>query len=297
MASVDNLDFLNLNSLRNYPIKEGVSRISNDGAFTLPNDLIVDFQLAASYDPSKRFYLSRLLSFEDSLTIEVSDQADVLAGRFFIDIPTHTQYKEYYLIPTVSYAAATGVIVINDFGALLREAAGIFSFTLTKAEFETRTIIPALKGINRLIFQNTDGTSYGYSGDVVIVARTNLRFKPGATANTVIIDAGDNIGLNTVCSEYNTCIKTINGIGGDENQNFTLDFSDCATLTPIPANTGLTLQDICCKPCIGCTDIEELTTRLTSTESSLVTLRQYYSELQTLFENYKISVGFPQTIK
>jgi hypothetical protein len=297
MPSIDNLDFLNLNSLRNYPIKEGVSRISTDGVFTIPNDLIVDFQLAASYDPTKRFYISKMLNFEDSLTIEIADQANILAGRFFIDISTHTQYKQYYFIPTAAYVAANGVIVINDFGTLLSQPAGIFTFTLARTEFEARTIVPALKGINRLLFENTDGTLYGFSGDVKIIARMNLRFKQGDDANTVIVDAGNGLGLDTLCSEYDACIKTINGISGDEDQNFTLDFSDCATLTPIPANTGLLLQDICCKPCIGCNEIDELTLRLTSVESTLVNLRQYYSELQTLFENYKITVGFPQTMK
>jgi hypothetical protein len=58
MANLVNLDFLNLNSLRNYPIHEGLSRVSTDNAFTLPNDLLVDCQLAASYDPTKRYYIS-----------------------------------------------------------------------------------------------------------------------------------------------------------------------------------------------------------------------------------------------
>ena len=79
---------------------------------------------------------------------------------------------------------------------------------------------------------------------------------------------------------------------GRKASSITLDFSDCATLTPIPANTGLLLQDICCKPCTGCNDIEELTNRLTATETQLLALRTYYQTLTELFENFKLTVNY-----
>jgi len=291
MPYIENLDFLNQNSLRNYPIKEGAPRISTDGVLTLPNNFIVDFQLAATYDPTRRFFISKISNFEDSMQIEISDENSIVAGTFNITVVSHTPYKEYFLTPTDYYVGATGVIVIDDYTSF--NITGVFNFNISNTEFETRTVIPALRGINRLIFTNADGTSYSYTGDVVIEARTNLRFKAGV-GNTVILDAGENIGLNTICSDYVGCIKTINGIPGDAEQNFTLDFSDCITLTPIPANTGLLLQDVCCKPCVGCSEIGELTTRLTTTETNLVTLRQYYTDLQQLFEDYKVTVYFPQ---
>ena len=95
MPSVDNLDFLNSNSLRNYPLKEGVTRISTDSVMVIPNDFLVDFQLAASYDPSKRFYLSRLTSFDDLITVEVSEQGGTLVGTFSIDTANHWQYRNH----------------------------------------------------------------------------------------------------------------------------------------------------------------------------------------------------------
>lgn len=293
MPSVDNLDFLNSNSLRNYPLKEGVTKVSSDGSFILPNDFIVDFQLAASYDPSKRFYLSKISNFDDLITLEISDQLDVLVGTFSIATANHWQYKDYYLIPSDAYVGSTGLLTATNLNGIYNCPSGSFTFSLATAEFEARTIIPARKGIDRITFKNASGDTFSFSGDIVIKARTNIRFKESLTEdNTVIIDVGDDLGLNTKCNEETGCIKTINGIPPDDESNFTLDFSDCATLTPIPANTGLLLEDVCCKPCVGCNDIEELTSRLMTTETGLVTLRQYYTDLYKLLTDFKTIQGY-----
>lgn len=291
MANIDNLDFLNLNTLRSYPIKDGCSGISSDASFTIPNDFIVDFQLAATYDPSKRFYISEVSNFETTIAIEISDDDDVVVGLVTIDTTTHARYKEYYLAATEDYVGATGVMTVGALDGIQEQPNGNFSFVLAATEFETRTIIPSIKGVNRMIFNNADGSSFALTGDIVLIARTNLRFTDLGD-NQVAIDAGENLGLNILCTDVLPCIQTVNGIGPDEDGNFTLDFSDCANLTPIPANTGLLLQDICCKPCTGCSDIEELTNRLTVTESQLIEIKDYYQSLFTLFENFKTTVSY-----
>lgn len=292
MANIDNLDFLNLNSLRNYPIREGLSRISIDGGMTIPNDLIVELQLAATYDPSRRFYISKLSNFDTEITVQVSDYSGVIAGVFVIDVATHTDYKEYYLTPTDAYVGATGIMTVFSLQNIQQTPTGNFIFVPETTEFEARTSIPALKGINRLIFKTAAGKTFAATGDIEILARTNVRFSQEPLTGMVIVDAAEGIGLNTDCGSLYPCIKTINGISPDSEGNFTLDFSDCASLTPIPAGTGLLLEDVCCKPCQGCSDIAELTTRLSSLESQLLSLRNYYEGLNNLFAQYKTTVDF-----
>ena len=288
MPAVDNLDFLNTNSLRNYPIKEGKTRTSTNGVFVIPNDFAVDMQIAASYDATKRFYISKLSNFDDSISIEISDNNDVLVGSFLIVADNHWQYKDYFLTPTEVYKGSTGILTVTNLKSIKAAPSGTFTFDMSTTELEARVSVPAQKSVNRIAFINTNGDVFYTTGDVKIVARTNLRFKVDEEDdNMIIIDAGDGLGLNTECDNPRKCIKTINGIPPDEDYNFTLDFSDCATLTPIPANTGLLLEDICCKPCMGCNDIEELTTRLMTTENGLITLRQYYSDLERLFTDFK----------
>lgn len=289
--ALENLDFLNLNSLRNYPIKEGVSKTSVDGGMVIPDDFLVELQLAATYDPAIRFYINRVSNFDDNITVEIMDQSNVSVGTFTVSVATHTQYKEYYLVASSDYSGATGSITVNRLDGMQGAPTGNHVFTLATAELEARTVIPALRGINRLIFQNASGETFSVTGDVQIVARTNLRFVDMG-GNRVMLDAGEDLGLNVDCDGDSPAIKTINGIAPDSEGNFTLDFSDCATLEPIPANTGLILQDICCKPCQGCNDIEELTNRLTSLESQLLALRTYYTDLTTLFTQYKTTVDY-----
>lgn len=286
-----NLEYLNLNSLRAYPIKETVSRQDNLSSFTIPNDLIVDLELAVSYDPAIYGYISKISNLTDYIGIEISDNEDVLIGTFVITAATHTQFKKYYLVPSNDYIRATGVITVDSLTGIKNQPDGAYSFTLANAELEMRTFIPGQKGINRIKFINASGTSFYRTGDVTIIARSNIRFKAGAE-DSIIIDVGDGLGLNTDCTPERTCIQTINGIPPDEDHNFTLDFSDCAQLTPIPANTGLLLEDTCCRPCVGCNDIEELTTRLMGAENLLLQLRDYYQSLNTLYQEFKTTVSY-----
>ncbi len=170
-------------------------------------------------------------------------------------------------------------------------ARGNFSFTLAATEFETRTVIPSVANVNRITFKNFDGSTYSLTGDVKIESRLNLLFKYDADTDTVILDVGDGLGLNRVCTETRPYIATINGIAPDEDHNFTIDFSDCIAVTPLASNTGILLDDICCKPCAGCDEIETLTNRLATLESDLLQLRDYFQNLSTTFNNFQISVN------
>lgn len=293
MAYIENLDYLNVNSLRNYPIKEGCSGKDSTGFFTLPNEFIVDFSLSASSDVTKRFYISKIANLVDVITIEISDFDNVVVGNFSIPVSAHVLNNTYVLVPTDTYVKANGKLVVGYLRGLSQLPKGFFAFTSASTEFETRTVIPSQTGVNRITFINADGTKYTLTGDVNIEARINLDFKYNASSNTVILDAGQDIGLNTVCKNAPVCIQTINGIPPDSNYNFTLVTSECATLSTLPTGNGITLSDICCKPCAGCTDIEELTNRLTTVESNLIQLRNYYASLQTTFGTFQVAINTP----
>lgn len=289
MANID-LDFLNVNALRNYPIKEGCSKVCTTGVFTIPNEFLVDASISASDDATLSFYVSKIANLVDYITIEISDSHNVFAGSFVINVSAHTMNKNYYLAPSDSYIGANGKITIDNISGITNIGAGVYDFTLDTAELEAATVIPGLQGISRITFVNADNTSYTLTGDVKIEARTNMRFKPvTGDPNRVVIDAGEGIGLNKECDNAGTCIKTINGIAADSNGNYTIDYSSCMTITPIPANTGFIIDDVCCKPCVGCSELETLTTRTNNLESSLLSLRDYYTSLQNQFNAYKLT--------
>ncbi len=82
MPYIETLDYLNLNTMRGFPIKEGLSRTSTDGLLTVPDDFIADACLSVTSDVSKRFYISKISNAVDNVTVEVSDDDNDLVGTF-----------------------------------------------------------------------------------------------------------------------------------------------------------------------------------------------------------------------
>lgn len=284
--AVENLEFLNANTLRAYPIKEGMTRVSAEGV-TIPDNFLVDCSFAISSDVTARIYISKINNLGDQIEVLFSDQSDVLIGNIIITPATHTLYQTYPLLPSVAYANAIGRITVASVAAWTTLPAGSFTYTLATAELEARTVVPAQRGINRIVFKNADGTTFSASGNVIVESRVNMKFTYNSGTNTILMDAGEGLGLNTICAPQDQPIKTINGISPDVNGNFILDFASCALVTVLPSNTGILLNDICCKPCIGCEEMGTLTDRLITLESNLIALREYYTSLLQAFDNYK----------
>jgi len=288
MARLDNLDWTGLNSLRRYPIREGASVLSADGNFSVPDTLIVDFTLSASSDVTRRFYISEIFNKISSVSITVSDDLGVVVGTAEINKATHTQDADYYLTATNAYAGSNGRITVGILEDLAFQPSGIYTFARDATEFEPRTIIPGLRGLDRITFVDAVEGNYTVSGNAVVTARNNLRFV--LSNQTIIMDAGDNLGLNKECALTN-CIQTINGIAPDP---ITKDFSflgiNCLSVYSPEAYT-LALEDNCCTPCAGCAELEELTTRLTSLENKFLALKDSYNSVNTQLGTYLSTIN------
>ena len=285
---MNNLGFLNSNAFRAYPLRE-LSRVSVDGLFNIPDDLIVGFSLAATSDVTERCYISRIISSTTSVTIEVSDSSSILVGNFVIPISGFQSYSTYFLTPSNFYTGANGKLTVGSLINLTAQPTGNFTFTLASAEIEPTVIIPFATGIDRLIFTNADGSQVSLTGSVEITARQNLAFKKDFS-NNVFLDAGDNLGLNSICSPTDAPIFTINGVGPDGSGNFEFYGSGCLTLNPV--TNGLVFTDICSSPCIGCDSIATLTSRVTTVESNLLDIKNQHLTLASAYENFKTTVNF-----
>lgn len=290
MPFIESLDYLNLNTLRNYPIREALSKVDTTGAFAIPDDFIADFTISATSDVTARFYISRILNKLTSALIEVSDSAGTAAGTFTVDFASHTLYKDYYMVTAGSYAGANGKITIAYLDSLKRQPAGSFLFTLQTAEFEPRTVIPTVNGVSRITFVDSNGNSQTLTGDVKVLARSNLRFTFDSGTNTVTVDGGDGLGLSKKCTTTN-CVERINGVVPDPaDGNISLLGVDCTTISNSAAYT-LSISDHCCTPCSGCDDLAELTTRLTTLESKFIDLKGYYSVIGAQLTTYLATVN------
>lgn len=288
MPWVDSLDWLSLNSLRRYPLREGASLLSDDGYFTIPDTLIVDFTLSATSDVSRRFYISKIFNKITSVVIEFADDRDTVLGTVEIFKETHTQDSDYYLNITSDYVGSNGKITIGVLDDLAQQPAGQFSFLLSSTEFEPRTIIPGIRGVDRIAFVDEQNGTHNLSGDVVLATRSNMTFT--YAQNTVYLDAGDGLGLNTPCDITN-CVKTINGVVPDPTTgDISLLGIDCISVSS-PAQYTLNLDDTCCTPCSGCTELEELTTRLTSLENKFLELKTGYNTVNNQLTTYLSTIN------
>jgi hypothetical protein len=290
MPWIDSLDYLNLNSLRRYPLREGSSAQSDDGVFDIPDSFIVEFSLSASNDITKRYYLSRIFNKGSSAILEVSDFSGVVVGTFDVDFNNHEINDTYYLIGTGDYAGARGRITLGNLADFQRKSVGNFTFSSTSTEFEPKTIVPGTYGVTRIKYIDPEGRARSLSGDVVMNARSNMRFTFDTLAQKVTMDVGDNLGLNKLCTTGD-CVKRINGVTPDPTTgNLTLVGLDCLKVAS-PAAYTLELADSCCTPCSGCSDLSELTTRLTSLENKFIELKNYYTTINGQLVNYLTTVN------
>lgn len=290
MPWIDSLDWSSLNAIRRYPLREGSSALSTDGFFSIPDDLIVDFTLTASSDITKRFYISRIFNKLSSVVIDISDNNDVVVGTFTIASSSHNRDSDYYMVTTNNYVGANGKMTVGTLDSLLRQPAGNFSFTLGSAELEPRTIIPGIKGIDRIKFSDVLNGDFSMTGDVTITARNNMLFEYDPTRSTVLVDAGDDLGLNKECDTPN-CVKSINGVRPNPSDgNITLVGIDCIRVSS-SAQYTLDLEDTCCTPCSGCDDLANLTTRVTTLENKFLELKNFYNSANAQITTYLATVN------
>ncbi len=292
---LDTLEFLNENSLRAYPIRETLNRTSVDGIYVLPDQFIVDLNLAATTSASTRYFFSQITNSGNSISVTLSDDSLVPVGVF--EIPdNHVQGAAVELIPSLNYPFAYGKLVVWDVSSALVQPIGTFSFTINSTEVEMRCVVPSLSAVRRISFTDLVGITHTVSGDITLEAGTNIRLTYNELTNTIIIDAGNGLGLNTECPDSQRPILTINGIPPDDAGNFDIAFSGCVLITP--GFGGFSINDTCTKSCVSCEEIEQLTDRLVQLESDALQFRNRYQELESAFANYQSSIvtcGVPST--
>jgi len=293
MPWIESLDYLNLNTLRRYPLREGVSSKSVEGLFEIPDSFIADFSISASNDVTKRYYISRVYNKVFSAVIEISEHSTdtpKVVGNFDVDFNEHKLNTTYFLTPVNDFVGASGKLTVAYVEGLQTQPSGNHTFTVEATEFEARTVIPGTAGVVRIKFTDSVGNSRSLTGDVAIQARTNSRFTFDSLGNRVILDVGDGLGLNKLC-DTGPCIKRINGVTPDPlTGNFSLVGSDCLTVSS-PTSYTLQLDDTCCSPCSGCDDLAELTSRLTGLETKFIELKNFYTSSNGQLVSYLTTVN------
>lgn len=284
-----NLQWLNHNSQRSYPLTDWATKVDSRGAIKLPDSFLVAMYLpiSATNDvDAGRFFLKNLLISPTGFNIIVGyapatgDAIDVAAAN--IARASFAPNRSYALGGVDAFDDTIGHVVIGNLDEIDKLPPGFYTFTLAAGALEPDVIRPAIRGVSRLRIQNNAQISDYIYGDVTLVAGTNIRLSVAYTSEDtkIIFDAisGANMNADCVCPTPSSgeCIRCINGVCSD-NGTFTIISNECVDITP--GSNSLTFTDTCAKPCCGCAELEELNLQLDLFANGVTTLQNFVSRL------------------
>jgi hypothetical protein len=300
------IEWLNENSQRKYPLSEGSSLRDSSGSITIPNDFLVDMIVPIHYDPTVdplKVHILTLSVFSGGVTVTLGYNGTAI-GSVTIDASTFVRNNTYFIQCTGLFFDTVAKIVVGSLTSIMK-LGGSYSFLLADARLEPTVVKPDIRGVTAITLKNGDDVSAPIQNDVVFQAGRNMlmTFIAGtgtlADPSRILFNAIDGQGLNAdcECNEATTlpCVKTINGIDPDENGRFNLLESDCLKLQEI-AN-GLKLADTCATPCCGCQELDVVTQTLERVQTQVNSLENLASRLEGAINVMEFAIAQTQAFR
>ena len=263
---LQNLEWLNHNSVRNYPLTMDASGQDITGSFTLPRDFLVSLYLAVptglTIDPGL-FYLRRLDVSGVGFGIVIGyDDGDggVDVASVSIARAAFERYQVYNIAGLGDFFDITGHVVLGSLESIDNQPVGRFTFAPAAGRLEPDCIRPMLRAVSGIRLQNGADLSELIVGPVTFLAGENVRFTPAGNQITVSAISGENLSEECVCDDDATLgapIMTINNQGPNADGNFPVQGDECLQIQVTDA--GIRLIDACSKPCCGCAELEVIT--------------------------------------
>jgi hypothetical protein len=295
-----NLEYLNLNSQRAYPLTEFATKQDTTGTFTLPSDFLIGayFPVHTGLDVIPgRFFLSSLAIFGTGFNIGISyfdgTSTPPVVAAAVIARTTHTEYRSYALPGQGNFSDSVGRIILGRLDSIDAQPAGSYTFDYADGALEEDAIRPMIRDVRSLVLLNGNDRSDRIQGDVELQAGTNISLTPILVAGQdpiIRIDAIDGAGLDEECicldDTVSGPIKTINGIPPDAAGDFKFIGDNCLIVEA--ATNGIKLIDNCSDPCCGSDELDALSTELDIIGSGATTVEAFINKLQaevTQFSN------------
>lgn len=294
-----NIEWLNANSQRKFPLRDDASAKDVSGTLTLPTDFLVDLLWPVHADPSIDPTLLHILTvsiFGGGVTISFGYDG-VEVGSIQVDESAFQPNLQRRILGTGVFFDTIATVVIGSLDSI-KKFAGSYTFDIAGAGLQPRVVVPTLRGVSAIFLKNNEDISQAIQGDIVLQAGRNfaLAFQENAgTAldpHVITFSAIEGEGLNDpcACSEATVlpCIKTIDGIEPDELGDFKLLEGECVKLDAI-AN-GLKLIDDCATPCCGCQELEVVLSALERISGQVNALNQLASQMQGQIGNLEANI-------
>lgn len=296
-----NLQWLNHNSQRSYPITERASKSDSTNTIRLPDSFILAlyFPLHISLNVQiDRFYISTLLVSPLGYAIglgysgtdpDTGEETSTLVANATIAKATHAANATYALSGIDDFADSVGHIVIGDTKEVDDLPPGLYTFNFDGTTLEADAIRPMIRSVSALRVVNGVETSDLLYGDIEVVAGTNMNINFGTNPESgnprLIFNAISGLNLNESCT-CNTpnpgeCIKCINGICSDDG-SFSLVGTECVKIEQTTGiNGSLKFSDTCAQPCCGCAELDAIKTQIDRFDDGVNTLQNFVTRLSS----------------
>lgn len=297
-----NLEFLNHNAQRSYPLTAESTKTDTSDSFVIPNDFLVglDLPISSAMDMSAgNFFIRQIGVFASGIQLivayasgtSVSDVATAL-----IPATATARNKVFALGGMDPFDDVVGKVVIGRLDTIQQQPNGLFTFNLADTALEPQTIRPMIRSISSMRVISATGTvSQRLYGDIELVAGTNIQLSTAITATQATITIGAISGEGTVAAcvcdgdaATIPCIKTINGIPPTTDGNFNFIGDDCLSFNSV--TNGLKVTDSCCAPCCGCVELEAITRELERFSTQRASLELFLNQLAAATANFDTTV-------
>lgn len=284
-----NLQWLNHNSQRSYPIADWASKycsLGND--IKLPDDFILAINFAVSSAISvdiDKFYIKAIAitSTGASILIGYSGYDNTIAVTHIV-LDSDSEIMTAALTGVDEFDDTVGYIAINPKSSVFNLTPGYYTFGYDATAIEPDCIRPMLRAVTSLQVQTAGGYSERMYGDIVLVAGSNIEIdviERSDTRNVIRISALSSPSYEQVCGSADnrerTSVKSINGVTAAENGNVTVQGVDCVSVTG--GNNVVYLQDTCAQPCCGCPELSALSAQIDRLSDGKSTLDGFVAEL------------------
>lgn len=287
-----NLQWLNHNSQRSYPLTEKATKTDTTGTIRIPDSFILALyfpvHVGMAVTPDRFFIRTLLISpIGYNVTIGYDDGAGEIVSVAAVNIAksVHVPNRSYAIAGFDSFDDSVGQIVIGKLDEIEGLPPGLYEFTSAGGAIESDAIRPMIRGVTSLRVANGAELSDRLYGDITLVAGTNMRLGVnlgGEDGPEIVFNAisGLNLNENCVCQDPKEpeCIRCINGVCSNDGQ-YTFSQGDCIEITPTV--NGLIFTDTCAKPCCGCEELDALTTQVDRFSDGVQTLQNFVTRLSS----------------